>query len=456
MIERHRRRARVAPVLLAVAAFLFGPALGIVPTARATSCPYLIYATDDSYTMLEDAALTVDAPGVLSNDCGFVPQNVVVKWSGVSGDGTDALNSNGGFYWKPGADVNTVTGGDMSVSYSFNAAIGISNVANVHVTVTPVNDKPIFGGTCPTPIRLVDGDGPQVVSCFSALAGPLSDEYNQTLTGHLVLDTFEMPNPNLFAISPTYTLTKGPQGQWFGTLRFTTAAHQSGSANVLLSVTDNGGRLNGGSDTSDLEYATIIVAADRAPVARDDAFTATAGQPLVVPAAGVLKNDSDPDGQPLTAAILVGPTHGRVSLKTSGAFTYASAAGYTGADSFSYRASDSVLTSTGVVRLTISASAATPAASGAVPSPGPSVRATTQLPSPVPAGSEPTGSAGGQSGSPSTLPGGPATAPGDSNEGPPWLALLALLAILILGTNIGLYQVVRARRRGAQERHGDA
>ena len=59
-------------------------------------------------------------------------------------------------------------------------------------------------------------------------------------------------------------------------------------------------------------------------------------------APGVLANDTDIDSPAasLTASVLVPPAHGQLSLLASGAFTYTPAAGYIGADSFVYRASD--------------------------------------------------------------------------------------------------------------------
>src|SRR5262249_39659804 len=38
--------------------------------------------------------------------------------------------------------------------------------------------------------------------------------------------------------------------------------------------------------------------------------------------AGVLLNDFDPDGDPLTAVLATGPSHGQLTLNTNGSFTY--------------------------------------------------------------------------------------------------------------------------------------
>ncbi|MBV8857340.1 MAG: tandem-95 repeat protein, partial [Acidobacteria bacterium] len=79
------------------------------------------------------------------------------------------------------------------------------------------------------------------------------------------------------------------------------------------------------------------------PLARNDAYTATAGTPLTVPAGGVLSNDS---GLPAPSAVAIsnGPTTkgGTVTLNTDGSFTYTQPAGaFSGTDSFTYTATNS-------------------------------------------------------------------------------------------------------------------
>ena len=61
---------------------------------------------------------------------------------------------------------------------------------------------------------------------------------------------------------------------------------------------------------------------------------------LAVPAPGVLGNDTDPDGDALTAALVSGPAHGSLSLNASGSFSYTPDANYSGPDSFTYQARD--------------------------------------------------------------------------------------------------------------------
>ncbi len=85
-----------------------------------------------------------------------------------------------------------------------------------------------------------------------------------------------------------------------------------------------------------------ITVTNAAPSAGNDAWSVSKDVPLVIDAPGVLANDSDADGDVLTAEKSSGPTHGTVELRSDGSFTYTAFAGYTGPDAFTYRAFDGV------------------------------------------------------------------------------------------------------------------
>ena len=55
---------------------------------------------------------------------------------------------------------------------------------------------------------------------------------------------------------------------------------------------------------------------------------------------GVLANDIDPGGDPLTAVLDSGPAHGTLDLHADGSFIYTPTANFFGLDSFLYHASD--------------------------------------------------------------------------------------------------------------------
>jgi VCBS repeat-containing protein len=79
------------------------------------------------------------------------------------------------------------------------------------------------------------------------------------------------------------------------------------------------------------------------PTAAGNTYTTPYQTVLSVPAPGVLGNDSDPEGAALTAALVSGPSYGTLTLNDNGSFTYTPNNGYSGPDSFSYKAFDGAL-----------------------------------------------------------------------------------------------------------------
>ncbi|MCX5384171.1 FG-GAP-like repeat-containing protein [Streptomyces sp. NBC_00083] len=80
---------------------------------------------------------------------------------------------------------------------------------------------------------------------------------------------------------------------------------------------------------------------NRPPAATNESYGHIgADTPLVVAAPGVLGNDTDADGNTLTASVVTGPAHGTLTLDPDGSFTYQPAGAYVGSDSFTYKASD--------------------------------------------------------------------------------------------------------------------
>src|SRR4029077_18621316 len=98
-----------------------------------------------------------------------------------------------------------------------------------------------------------------------------------------------------------------------------------------------------GTLTSNVATVTITVTStdNDAPTAVDDAYTTDEDTPLVIAAPGPLSNDTDPDGDVLTAALVTGPTHGTLTgTSTAGAFTYTPNPDFAGTDTLTYTVTD--------------------------------------------------------------------------------------------------------------------
>jgi hypothetical protein len=80
-------------------------------------------------------------------------------------------------------------------------------------------------------------------------------------------------------------------------------------------------------------------------VGAGDSFTGTQGNSLAVPLPGLLANDTDVDGDPLTLSVLRRPTNGQLAIAADGTFTYTPRLDFVGTDTFSYTAYDGDLCS---------------------------------------------------------------------------------------------------------------
>lgn len=118
--------------------------------------------------------------------------------------------------------------------------------------------------------------------------------------------------------------------------------------------------------------------ANSAPIAADDRASVDAGSTIDDRAPGLLFNDVDPDGDPLVAMRDSGPANGTAMVRRDGSWTYTPASGFVGTDTFTYVASDGLVTSQpATVSITVRGDGrATP-----VPTASP---APTHSPSPVP------------------------------------------------------------------------
>ncbi len=106
-----------------------------------------------------------------------------------------------------------------------------------------------------------------------------------------------------------------------------------------------------GTDTATATISVAAPASNTPPVATDDAFTGGYESALVVDAAsGLLANDSDVDGDPLSIAEINGVAvtngetvalaNGDLTINTDGSFTFAPDAGFSGDQAFAYTVSD--------------------------------------------------------------------------------------------------------------------
>jgi VCBS repeat-containing protein len=281
-------------------------------------------AANDTYSTNEDTALNVSAPGVLSNDTDADGNPLTAVLVATVSHGSLTLNSNGSFTYTPTANYN----GTDTFTYRANDGTTNSNTATVTITINPVNDAPVavndaYTTTVNTALNVAS---PGVLSNDTDVDGnPLTAVLVATVShGSLTLNSNG---------SFTYTPTSG----YTGTDTFTYRANDGtvNSSTATVTITINTG--------------------NTPPVAVNDTYTTNQDTALNMSAPGVLSNDTDADGNPLTAVLVATVSHGSLTLNSNGSFTYTPTSGYTGTDTFTYRANDGTANSnTATVTITIS------------------------------------------------------------------------------------------------------
>lgn len=120
---------------------------------------------------------------------------------------------------------------------------------------------------------------------------------------------------------------------------------------TLTTVSVGSVSLEGSNDFgNDTNYDSVFFLTNGAPTPSDDTVTTNEDTHFT---GNVLTNDTDPDGNTLTALLVSGPSNGSLSFAADGAFTYTPALDYNGPDSFVYAASDGALSTNATVNITV-------------------------------------------------------------------------------------------------------
>ena len=135
-----------------------------------------------------------------------------------------------------------------------------------------------------------------------------------------------------------------------GSFTYTPDANFNGSDSFTYTAFDGIGNSN---------VATVnltVSAVNDAPGATADSYSLDQDTTLSVVAPGVLGNDSDVDGDSITASLVTTTGNGSLTLGSDGSFDYTPDPGFVGSDSFSYQADDGTIGgNTVTVSLTVNA-----------------------------------------------------------------------------------------------------
>jgi hypothetical protein len=125
-----------------------------------------------------------------------------------------------------------------------------------------------------------------------------------------------------------------------GTFSYHPAPNYHGEDSFIYRVRD------GQYESAPAKVTILIDPVDDAPAATADKYYYVGG-PINTPASkGVLSNDVDVEGSPLTAVLTKSPQYGQLQLEGDGSFSYTPGPTFAGTDQFTYRANDGGLSST--------------------------------------------------------------------------------------------------------------
>lgn len=273
-------------------------------------------ASDDVYTMDEDTVLTSDAAsGVIL--AGPIPDSdpngdplTAVLASGPANAAAFTMNPDGSFSYQPALHY---FGGDSFTYYVTDGGLD-SAPARVDISVNPINDAPV-----------ASPDGIRTNMNTPVDIDVLANDSDLDLDP-LIIENVTAP-PSRVTNNSTY-LTFIPQTAFTGFYPFTYDAcdRPTGDPDQLC------------------DTASVTVFVSGPPNAVPDSYMTSEDTTLVRNASqGVLANDGDLDGDPLTAVLVSGPTHAAAfTFNANGSFSYTPAANFNSPpdDEFTYQACD--------------------------------------------------------------------------------------------------------------------
>ncbi|GAB5389127.1 MAG: hypothetical protein Alpg2KO_20950 [Alphaproteobacteria bacterium] len=266
---------------------------------------------DDSASGNEDDQITGN---VLSNDSDIENDDLTASLTTGPSDGQVVVNQDGSFTYTPDDDFN----GTDSFVYTVSDGNG-TDTATVTVTVNPVQDAPVAGNDA------------------------VSGTEDNPITGNVSTNDSDVDGDDL-----TYSVVSGPDDGQInlnsnGSFTYTPDANFNGQDSFTYRVSDG--------VRTDTATVTITVAAvNDAPVAVNDSRTGNENSNIT---GNVLANDTDIEGDDLSATLLGQPANGAAIISPGGSFVYTPNPGFTGVDSFTYQVSDGNSTDTGTVTVTV-------------------------------------------------------------------------------------------------------
>lgn len=302
-----------------VAAIKAAPTVPTTPTKPTTPINVAPSAANDAFALLSGATVTGN---VLGNDRDGNGDALTASVTSGPRNGTLTLNRDGTFSYKAAAGfVGTDT-------FAYGASDGkLSSSATVTLTVSAPPPAPVPTNTAPTAVN----------DAYTLAA-------NGSVKGFVLANDSDANGDAIAAALKTGPANGTVTLATDGTFIYTPKANFSGADSFTYTASD------GKAASSATVSLTVKAPANTAPVAAADSVTTAAAGTVT---GNVLTNDTDAEGNALKASLKSGPANGTVTLASDGSFTYTPSAGFSGADSFTYAASDGSAQSSATVSIAV-------------------------------------------------------------------------------------------------------
>ena len=264
---------------------------------------------------------------VLLNDGDPEGQPLTIINISLASNGIAVINPNGTITYSPLLDFSGVDSFNYTVSDSGTAIEGAGiSTGKVTVTIADVNDPPVA-----------------VLDSYTLIEGGILDTKIDGLDSVLLNDT-DVEGNDLEAILTTepanaISFVLGSDGHF----RYIHDGSETTIDSFFYFPSD-------GKGTEPVQVTITIIPQNDAPIAVDDSYVITQGGIIDTASSvtidGVLENDSDEEGDSISAILITSPAHAAdFVLSSNGDFVYEHDGSETTTDSFRYQTTDGSLTS---------------------------------------------------------------------------------------------------------------
>jgi len=261
-------------------------------------------------------SFTITAPSTICKG-----DSVLLEVSASNNNNNDNNNNNNNtnFTWTiQGGSPTTATDSSVYATFS-NSGLAVVDLQYTYFECSGADQQLLTIEACNTAPN-PQSDNYIINEDSTLMANVLDndqDPENQPLNTSLVVDAL---NGNL-TLNSNGTFTYTPNLNYFGT------------DNFIYEVCDNATPVLCGTAIVNI----VINSVNDSPTAVSDLFTSTEDNQII---GNLLTNDSDTDGNILSATVMNTPANGTVIMQPNGDFTYTPNANYFGSDAFTYQVCD--------------------------------------------------------------------------------------------------------------------